>query len=141
MATMAENQARIEALLFDAQVQKGKLDQAAATVGTAKNRMESLASMLENARVVLQYPTQDEDLAAAREVAREEARYWLRAYVDALPKLCLARDTMVGLQKELDRVQEEYRAQMVEADAVKATRLQGAVGNPPGASPSADFRA
>jgi chromosome segregation ATPase len=146
--TMQEIQERITHLATEGQNLSGEIQQHAATLTSARNRVESIVALIENASKVLEVPPaydpegrvhpippEDAELALAREVLEEEVRFWLRRAAAASPALRRAHEAFDQKRKEFDEFQDRIRPRLVELEAERKAR-PGAVSNPPGASPS-----
>jgi hypothetical protein len=141
MPTMAEVQERLENTLLAAGSLKAEVEHHAQMIGNARSRIEGIAAMLRAADEVLEPMAppfeEDAELAMVRSIAEEEVRYWLRRYAASAPLMQRAHERHLEVRAKVDALQEEIRPHL-DAEEARRRSSRGAVGNPPGASPSMD---
>ncbi len=136
MASTAEDQEKLAALVRRGEKAKHHHDLALGEIVSARNRLESIQAMLAAARFVL--PGDHHEFETATRMAREEALYWLRRYIQAAPEFVRHRITLGEIQAEVDAVQEDLHLKLVELGLRTdlGAKGKGPVENPPGAQPS-----
>lgn len=150
---LAEIQQRIAFLGVEVQNAQTEIQVHGGTLTSARNRIESIASTLENASKLIErvgagasdegdpekiafYRENDAELDILREVFQEEVRFWIRRATEASPKLRAAYATFDAKRKELDDYQAQVVPRLVELDAERRAKQPGALGNSPGQVPS-----
>lgn len=109
--TPAEAQEALVRAGLEVQLRQSEYQRHGSTVSSVARRLEEIAQTLHAAERIL--PDGDALLPRATEVACEEARYWLRVYVESAPRMQAARDAAVEEQAKMDRVQDDVRAALV----------------------------
>lgn len=139
--SVADLQKQIEGLLFRAGQLQQQYEASSATLNAAVQRVRALRAMVLDAAANLPARgddvTADAEFEAAREVAQAETLYWLGVFRRTSPLMRKTRDELDSVVAASNLVQDELRPHL---EQLQREARKGALGNPPGASPSIDTR-